>query len=69
MYDFLAGVQSIPIGASILIGASVLPAEGLSLTQACHVGNLIFHSFAALDIKENFLDCPFASSLLGSHFY
>jgi hypothetical protein len=60
IYDFLAGVQSIPLGPS------ALPSAGLSLTQARHVGNLIFHSFAALDIKANFIDCPFASSLLGS---
>jgi hypothetical protein len=61
IYDFLAGIQSIPPSGSLLC-----PAEGLSLTQAGHVGNLIFHSFAALNIKENFINCPFALSLFGS---
>jgi hypothetical protein len=60
IFDFLAGIQGIPIGTP------ALPADGLSLIQACQVGNLIFHCFAALDIKENFLDCPFTTSLLGS---
>jgi hypothetical protein len=60
IYGFLAGIQG------ILIGAPALPADGLSLIQAHQVGNLIIHSLAALDIKENFLECPFASSLLGS---
>jgi hypothetical protein len=60
IYNFLAGIQSIPIGAP------ALPVKGLSLIQAHQVGNLIFHSFAALDIKDNFMVCPFASSLLGS---
>jgi hypothetical protein len=61
IYDFLVGIKSIPAGLP------ALPADGLSMMQACHVGNLIFHSFAALDIKANFIDCFFASSLLGSH--
>jgi hypothetical protein len=61
IYDFLGGIQSIPAGPA------ALPAQGLSLThQARQIGNLIFHCFGALDIKENFLDCPFALSLLGS---
>jgi hypothetical protein len=58
--DFLVGIQGIPIEAP------ALPADGLSLIQAHQVENLIFHSFATLDIKENFLACPFASSLLDS---
>jgi hypothetical protein len=60
IYDFFAGVQSIPLGAP------AIPADGFSLIQARQLGNLIFHSFAVLDIKENVLACPFASSLLGS---
>jgi hypothetical protein len=59
--DFFAGIQGIPIRAP------AHPADSLSLIQARQVGNLIFHSFAALDIKENLLDCPFASSRLRSH--
>jgi hypothetical protein len=61
IYDFLGGIQSIPTGPPALL------AQGLSLTQARQIGNLIVHCFGALDIKENFLYCPFALSLLGSH--
>jgi hypothetical protein len=38
IYDFFAGVQS------ILTGQALIPAAGLSLIQAHHVGALIFHS-------------------------
>jgi hypothetical protein len=60
VFDFLACITSISHGKNLL------PSAGLTPLQARHVGNLIYFCFAALDIKENFLNCPFQSSLLGS---
>jgi hypothetical protein len=63
VFDFLKAVQTIGPGPSLL------PATGLTHLQARHVGTLIFYSFAALDIKESFRDCPFRASLLGSRLW
>jgi hypothetical protein len=63
VFYFLRAVQTIGPGPSLL------PAIGLTHLQARHVGTLIFYSFAALDIKESFTDCPFRISLLGSRLW
>jgi hypothetical protein len=65
IFDFLRAVTTIGPSA----GPSLIPSTGLTHLQARHVGTLIFYSFAALDIKTSFTECPFRSSLLGSRLW
>jgi hypothetical protein len=63
IFDFLASLWSISHGQNLF------PATGLTPLQARHVYNLVYFCFAAKDIKENFLTCPFQSSILGSRLH
>jgi hypothetical protein len=63
IFDILRAVTALGTGPSLI------PCNGLTHLQARHVGTLIFYSFATLDIKESFTECPFQSLLLGSQLW
>jgi hypothetical protein len=62
----LACFYFLPTVQTIGPGPCLIPAAGLTHLQARHATSLIFYSFAVLDIKDSFTECPFPASLLSS---